>query len=134
MAASETTPSSFAKYLIERQESLSVSDDETAYLAGALFGAGSDTTASAISVGVLAAACYPAAARKVQEEIDLVVGRERPPTPADYEGGRMPQLQAFVHESFRWRPVTAGGFAHKATRPIVYGEYVITNGATVIRN
>ncbi|KAG6883651.1 hypothetical protein C0993_004902 [Termitomyces sp. T159_Od127] len=134
MATNETTPSSFAKYLIERQESLSLSDDETAYLAGALFGAGSDTTASAISVGVLAAACYPAAARKVQEEIDLVVGRERPPTPADYEGGRMPQLQAFVLETFRWRPVTAGGFAHKATRPIVYGEYVIPKGATVIGN
>lgn len=42
-----------------------------------MFGAGSDTTASAISVGVLAAACYPEAHRRVQEELDAVIGRER---------------------------------------------------------
>ncbi|KNZ82117.1 O-methylsterigmatocystin oxidoreductase [Termitomyces sp. J132] len=127
-------PPSFAKYLLERQPSLSLTDNETAYLAGALFGAGSDTTASAISVAVLAAACYPDAARRVQDEIDMVVGRERPPTPADWEAGAMPQLQAFVLETFRWRPVTAGGFAHKATKPIPYKNYIIPRGATVIGN
>lgn len=42
-----------------------------------MFGAGSDTTASAISVSVLAAACYPEAQAKVQEELDMVVGRDR---------------------------------------------------------
>ncbi|KAG6828014.1 hypothetical protein H0H87_003076 [Tephrocybe sp. NHM501043] len=130
----ESIPESFAKYLLERQQTLQLSDDETAYLAGALFGAGSDTTASAISVGVLAAACYPEAARKVQEELDVVVGRDRPPTIADYEGGSMPQLQAFVLESFRWRPVTAGGFPHKATKDIIWKDYVIPKGATVIGN
>ncbi|KAG6814894.1 hypothetical protein H0H93_013390, partial [Arthromyces matolae] len=52
----------------------------------------------------------------------------------DYEGGQMPQLQAFVLETFRWRPVTAGGFPHKATRDIIWKEYVIPKGATVIGN
>jgi cytochrome P450 len=42
-----------------------------------MFGAGSDTMASAISITVLAAACYPMAQAKVQEELDAVVGRER---------------------------------------------------------
>ncbi|KAF5376907.1 hypothetical protein D9615_007352 [Tricholomella constricta] len=125
-------PDSFAKYLLERQPSLGLSDDETAYLAGALFGAGSDTTASAISVAVLAAACYPASARRVQEELDRVVGRDRAPTTADFES--LPELQAFVMETFRWRPVTAGGFPHKATKDLVWGEVVIPAGATVIGN
>jgi cytochrome P450 len=42
-----------------------------------MFGAGSDTTASAISITILAAACYPKAQAKVQEELDAIVGRER---------------------------------------------------------
>jgi cytochrome P450 len=70
-------PDSFGKYLLERQEELDLSDDQTAYLAGSIFGAGSDTTASAISVGVMAAACYPEAQAKVQEELDTVIGTER---------------------------------------------------------
>lgn len=73
----ESIPESFGKYILERQQELQLSDDEASYLAGSMFGAGSDTTASAISVGVLAAACYPEAHAKVCEELDMVVGRER---------------------------------------------------------
>lgn len=68
---------SFGKYLLERQMELGLSDDETAYLAGSLFGAGSDTTASAVSISILAAACYPQAQAKVQEELENVIGKER---------------------------------------------------------
>ena len=73
----EEVGNSFGKYLLDRQAELELSDDETAYLAGSMFGAGSDTTASAISVAVMAAACYPEAQKRVQEELDLVVGTER---------------------------------------------------------
>jgi len=48
-----------------------------AYLAGSLFGAGSDTTAVAIMVVVMAAACHAEAQEKVQEELDVVIGRDR---------------------------------------------------------
>lgn len=73
----EEVGNSFGKYLLDRQAELELSDDETAYLAGSMFGAGSDTTASAISVAVMAAACYPEAQKRVQEELDQVVGTER---------------------------------------------------------
>ena len=73
----ESMPDSFGKYLIERQAELDLSDDQLAYLAGSMFGAGSDTTAAAISVGILAAACYPEAQAKVQEELNAVFGSER---------------------------------------------------------
>jgi hypothetical protein len=33
----------FAKYVIERQSEYDLTDDESAYLAGSMFGAGSDT-------------------------------------------------------------------------------------------
>lgn len=77
MVRNESTPDSFGKYLLERQPELDLSDDQTAYLAGSIFGAGSDTTAAAISIGVLAAACYPEAQKRVQEELDAVLGSER---------------------------------------------------------
>jgi cytochrome P450 len=100
-------PPSFAKYLLENQSTLALTFDQTAYLAGSIFGAGSDTTASAISIGVLAAACFPEEARRVKEELDSVVGAGRPPTLADQDA--LPRTYAFVMETFRWRPVTAGG-------------------------
>ena len=64
------------KVSIGKNKEFEFSDAETAYLAGNMFGAGSDTTASALSIGVLAAACYPKAQAKVQEELYAVVGHD----------------------------------------------------------
>ncbi|KAH6903412.1 cytochrome P450 [Coprinopsis sp. MPI-PUGE-AT-0042] len=132
MDRGEEVPQSFGKYLLERQAELELSDDETAYLAGSMFGAGSDTTASAISVAIMAAACYPEAQRRIHEELDRVIGKERPPTLADQN--TLPQTMAFVLETFRWRPVSAGGFAHKATKDIIWNGYVIPKGTPVHGN
>jgi len=131
MKRGESMPDSFGKYLIDRQEDLDLSDDQLAYLAGSMFGAGSDTTAAAISVGVLAAACYPEAQAKVQEELNAVFG-SRPPTLGDQD--MLPQTHAFVLETFRWRPVTAGGFAHKSTKDLIWKDYLIPKGSTLIGN
>ncbi|KAF9449630.1 cytochrome P450 [Macrolepiota fuliginosa MF-IS2] len=128
----EEIAQSFGKYLIERQNELELSDDETAYLAGSMFGAGSDTTASAISVSVMASAVHPEAAEMVRKELDTVIGRERPPQLGDQD--HLPQTMAFVLETFRWRPVSAGGFAHKATKDIIWQNYCIPSGSTVIGN
>jgi len=87
---------SFAKYLIKHQQEYELSENELAYLAGTMFGAGSDTvgiqlqvtstyrillsflqTASAISIMVMAAAAFPEAQKKVQEELNLVIGPSR---------------------------------------------------------
>lgn len=76
-ARGEEVPQSFGKYLVEKEEELDLTDNETAYLAGSMFGAGSDTTASAISVALMAATCYAEARKRVQDELDSVVGRGR---------------------------------------------------------
>jgi len=114
----EEVPPSFGKYIVERQAELGLSDNETAYLAGGLFGAGSDTTASAISTSVLAAACYPQEQARVREELEDVVGMERLPTLVDQD--KLPQTMAWVLETFRWRPVVAGGVPHKSTKDIIW--------------
>ncbi|KAG6327474.1 hypothetical protein ID866_11615 [Astraeus odoratus] len=123
---------SFARYLLENRNTHKLSDEEMAYLAGSLFGAGSDTTAVAIMVLVMAAACYPEAQDIVQEELDNVVGRERAPTFDDYNA--LPQIQAFMLECLRWRPVTTLGFAHRALSDIVYKDFCIPEGAIVFGN
>ncbi|KAJ7688023.1 cytochrome P450 [Mycena rosella] len=69
-----------------------------------MFGAGSDTTASAISVAVMAAACFPGAQARVQAELDAIIG---PPRLRDKD--MLPQTTAFMLETFRWRPVAPAG-------------------------
>lgn len=44
------------------------------------------------------------------------------------------EVTAFMLESYRWRPVSMGGFPHRATKDIHYGQYVIPEGAIVIAN
>ncbi|KAK0478982.1 cytochrome P450 [Armillaria novae-zelandiae] len=83
-------------------------------------------------MAVTAATCYPETQKKVQEELDMVIGKDRPPTFADQD--ILPQTMAFVLESFRWRPVTSGGFPHKATGDIIWNNYCIPKGASVIGN
>ncbi|KIJ62332.1 hypothetical protein HYDPIDRAFT_42090 [Hydnomerulius pinastri MD-312] len=131
MAEGRARPS-FAKYLLEKQAEYELNDAELAYLAGSMFVAGSDTTASAITIMIMAAACHPDTLVKVHEELDLVVGRDRAPTFEDW--GSLPHVEAFMLESFRWRPVSIGGFAHRATSDILWNGYVIPSGATVIGN
>jgi cytochrome P450 len=135
-----------------------------------MFGTDGDSTASTITVSVVAAALHPEAQWKVQEELDAVIGRDRgtctssvvgtmlmgdgitAPTFADEND--LPQLRAFILETFRWNPVVGGGgvllalsplflmsnstnflgFPHKATEDIVWEDYVIPKGATVVGN
>jgi len=132
MGRGEEVPACFGKYLIEQQPSLGLSDDEIAYLAGSMFGAGSDTTASAISIALMAATCYPESQKLIQDELDSVIGRGRPPTFSDQD--TLPKTMAFIYETYRWRPVSAGGFPHRATKDIVWQNYLIPKGSTVIGN
>ena len=87
----ETRPS-FTKYLLENQEKEDLHDNELAYAAGSIFGAGADTVSlcrfhiglyfirqcvSSVTFIVLAAALNHEAQAKVQEELDPVVGCDR---------------------------------------------------------
>jgi len=125
-------PDSFAKYLLEHQRDYDLSDNETAYLAGSMFGAGADTTAAAISTMVMAAAAFPDAQSKVQEELDLVIAAGK--APAFDDESMLPQTHAFMLETYRWRPVSVGGVAHRATKDIIWKNYCIPAGASVIGN
>jgi len=123
---------SFAKFMLENQKQYQIGDKELAFLGGVVFGAGTDATTSAITIMMMAAATHTDAQARVQAELDDVVGRTRLPTFADQE--MLPQVTAFLLESLRWRPVSFGGFAHRASKDIIWKNYLIPAGATVIGN
>ncbi|GHJ87894.1 hypothetical protein NliqN6_4296 [Naganishia liquefaciens] len=128
----ESSISCFTRFISEKQQEYRLSDNECAYLCGSLFGAGSDTSASAISIVIMAAAVFPEAQRRVQEELDRVVGRDRLPSFDDQDD--LPVTWAFIRESYRWRPVSSGGFQHKTTEDIDWKGFFIPAGTPILGN
>ncbi|KAG7439842.1 cytochrome P450 [Guyanagaster necrorhizus] len=133
MASGKDTLPSFAKFLIKNQTVYGLSDNEAAYLAGSMFGAGSDTTASAISIVIMALACYPETAKKARVQIDALLGpNNRYPTLEDRD--QLTEVTAFVLETYRWRPISITGVPHRASKDIIWNGYVIPKGSIVIPN
>ncbi|PIL22641.1 cytochrome P450 [Ganoderma sinense ZZ0214-1] len=129
LAKNEVQPC-FTTYLLEHQEESGLSDDELAYLAGSMFGAGSDTTSGVLGFFVMAAAKYPDTQRRVQAQLDAVIGQDRLPTFTDQD--RLPEVWAYIEELFRWRPVAPAGISHAATEDVFWGDYVIPAGTEVV--
>ncbi|KAG1750461.1 cytochrome P450 [Suillus paluster] len=123
---------SFAKHMLEGSDLFGLTEAETASLAGTFFGAGSSTTVVAICTVFMAAACFPEEQATVQAELDAVIGRQRAPTFADQDF--LPRLHAFISEAVRWRPVGPNGLAHRTTNDVIWENYCIPAGTTVLGN
>lgn len=50
---------------------------------------------------------YPEVQEKAQKELDIVVGRDRPPNYKDRDG--LPYIECIVREILRWRPIVPLG-------------------------
>ncbi|XP_077520116.1 uncharacterized protein LOC144129934 [Amblyomma americanum] len=70
--------------------------------------------------------------RRIQEEIDHVVGRERAPSWADRNA--MPFTMAFLWEMYRWRTVTPLGIPRMVGKDVVYKNLFLPKGTTVMAN
>jgi len=130
-----TAPPSFTKTLWERFDTNpgELTEREVAYATGSLFGAGSDTSSSTLMSFILAMTCFPDVARKAQEELDRVVGRDRFPTWSDEPN--LPYCTAVIKETLRWRPVAVmGGTPHASIRDDYYEGHFIPKGTTILGN
>ena len=76
--------------------------------------AGTETTATTLTVFMLAMTLYPEVMVKAQAQIDYVVGRDRVPTFADKQ--RLPYIEAMVKELLRWRPVDPMGVPRRTSQ------------------
>ncbi|XP_063057372.1 cytochrome P450 2J2-like [Engraulis encrasicolus] len=94
-----------------------------------LFIAGTETTSTTLSWGLLYMMKYPEIQRKVQEEIDRVVGSSRQPSVADREN--MPYTDAVIHEIQRLGNILPLNLVRSATKDTQVGDYVIPKGTMV---
>ncbi|EXJ79518.1 hypothetical protein A1O3_07797 [Capronia epimyces CBS 606.96] len=115
-------------------ESFSIlSDRDFSFLPAAIFGAGSDTTASTLCSAILALVTHPHVLQTAHDELDRVVGPNRLPTFADEPS--LPYIRALCKEVLRWRPVSVlGGQPHATSEPDEYAGYHIPANTTVLGN
>ncbi|MEE6517777.1 hypothetical protein FKM82_028237, partial [Ascaphus truei] len=88
-----------------------------------LFGAGTETTSTTLRWALLFMLCYPGVQRKVQEEIDRVIGRARSPTMNDQL--QMAYTSAVIHETQRLGDVLPLALPHMTFREIEIQGFII---------
>ena len=77
-------------------------------------------------------ALNPGVARKAQEELDRVIGKDRLPEFSDRDD--LPYINALVKELLRWSPPAPIGLPVKTNQDDIYRGYSIPAGTTVIEN
>ncbi|KAG8951541.1 hypothetical protein FRC03_012493 [Tulasnella sp. 419] len=77
-------------------------------------------------------AVHPEAPKAVHEEIDRVIGVNRVPTLDDMPN--LPQINAFIRETHRFRPIAPLGPPHQAMEDQFYQGKLIPKGSTIFMN
>ncbi|XP_072193255.1 cytochrome P450 2D6 [Excalfactoria chinensis] len=94
--------------------------------------AGSETTSTTLRWALLFMLLYPEIQSKVHEEIDKVIGRNRPPTMADQ--ANMPYTNAVIHEVQRCGDIIPMGVVHMTYRDTELQGFFIPKGTTIVTN
>ncbi|XP_070592027.1 cytochrome P450 2C23-like [Erythrolamprus reginae] len=92
--------------------------------------AGTDSTANAISYGIILLARFPEVQAKMQQEIDDVVGPNRQVTMEDKVN--LPYINAFAHEMLRFQPGSSENFPRTTTQNVIFKGQYIPKGTTVL--
>ncbi|KAM4692564.1 cytochrome P450 2F3-like [Rhinophrynus dorsalis] len=100
------------------------------YTAFNLFIAGTDTTASTIRWALRFMLLYPEIQKKVQDEIDNVLGSEKCPSLEDRV--RLPYTDAVIHEVQRVASIVPNGLPHAALYDIKFKGYTIPKDTQII--
>uniref|UniRef100_A0ABM5GMG8 Cytochrome P450 2C5-like n=1 Tax=Pogona vitticeps TaxID=103695 RepID=A0ABM5GMG8_9SAUR len=94
-----------------------------------LFSAGTETTSTTLRYLLMVLAEHQAVQAKVHEEIDRVVGRERPPAMKDRP--EMPYTEAVIHEAQRLLNLLPFGLARRTRRDVELEGFTIPKGTSV---
>ncbi|XP_072537879.1 cytochrome P450 2J4-like [Salminus brasiliensis] len=97
-----------------------------------LFAAGTETTATTLTWGLLYMIRYPDIQAKVQDEIERVVGSSRQPSVMDRDN--LPYTNAVIHEIQRMGNILPLNVVRAATRDTQIEEYSIPKGTMVVGN
>ncbi|OCB89192.1 cytochrome P450 [Sanghuangporus baumii] len=109
-------------------------DNETfiAQTVAVAFGAGGDTTVSALLTFLLAMVLFPDAMKKGHEELDRVIGKHALPSFEDRP--RLPYIEAICKECLRWQAITPLAVPHLAEKDDIFKGYFIPAGTVLYGN
>ncbi|KAK3573902.1 hypothetical protein QTP86_033054, partial [Hemibagrus guttatus] len=113
-------------------QDVGLTDDHLLMTVGDIFGAGVETTSTVLKWSILYLVQHPQVQRKIQEELDTKIGKERHPQVNDR--GNLPYLEATIREVLRIRPVSPLLIPHVALSDANIGEYTVQKGTRVIIN
>nr|XP_045008397.1 cytochrome P450 2D20-like [Jaculus jaculus]XP_045008398.1 cytochrome P450 2D20-like [Jaculus jaculus] len=97
-----------------------------------LFSAGMVTTSTTLAWALLLMILHPDVQRRVQQEIDEVIGQARSPEMADQ--AHMPFTNAVIHEVQRFADIVPVNLPHLTTRDIEVQGFLIPKGTTLLTN
>uniref|UniRef100_A0A453H436 Cytochrome P450 98A1 n=2 Tax=Aegilops tauschii subsp. strangulata TaxID=200361 RepID=A0A453H436_AEGTS len=122
----------FVHALLTLREQYDLSDDTVFGLLWDIITTGMDTTVISVEWAMAELVRYPRVQKKLQEELDSVIGRDRVMSETDFQ--KLPYLLAVVKESLRLHPATPLMLPHKASASVKVGDYNIPKGADVTVN
>ncbi|KAM6162466.1 cytochrome P450 2D17-like isoform 2-T2 [Erethizon dorsatum] len=110
----------------------SFSDENLRLVVGDLFTAGMVTTSTTLAWALLLMILHPDVQRRVQQEIDEVIGQGRRPEMGDQ--ARMPFTNAVIHEVQRFGDIIPMNLPHMASRDIEVQGFLIPKGTGLVVN
>lgn len=113
-----------------KEKDKSISDDDILWTANTLYGAGVDTTSSALRAFFLAMSVYPDVQKRAQKEIDRIGGISRLPRLEDR--ANLPYINAVIKECLRWLPSVPLIIPHAAQKDDELDGFRIPKGAILI--
>ncbi|XP_066198831.1 cytochrome P450 1A1 isoform X1 [Saccopteryx leptura] len=117
---------------LDENANIQLSDDKIVNVVLDLFGAGFDTVTTAISWSLLYLVTRPHVQKKIQEELDSVIGKARRPRLSDRP--QLPYMEAFILETFRHSSFIPFTIPHSTTRDTSLRGFYIPKGRCVFVN
>ncbi|BCR90595.1 cytochrome P450 [Aspergillus chevalieri] len=122
----------WVEHIIHRQEASNLSPEALQCLLFELYLASSITTHILLQLLVKACTLHPEAMRRMQIEIDSVVGDQRLPNFDDEQN--LPYLKGFINEVLRYYPLVTMGVPRTTTEYDEYMGYRIPKGSIIVAN
>ncbi|NXS91437.1 CP1A5 protein, partial [Jacana jacana] len=107
---------------VEANGATQIPKEKIVNLVNDLFGAGFDTVTTGLSWCLMYLVLYPHIQKKIQEELDKTIGRERRPRLSDRS--MLPYTEAFILEMFRHSSFLPFTIPHRQVDTVLNGYYI----------